>query len=107
MENKWLMYAKRIQAIAQAGLTYVQNDYDMERYQELRDISVAMMADISGEDIPKIEQLFANETGYQTPKVDIRGVVFKEGKILMVREKIDGCWSLPGGWADIDYLLKK
>jgi ADP-ribose pyrophosphatase YjhB (NUDIX family) len=107
MENKWILYAKRIQAIAQAGLTYAQNDYDVERFQELRDISVAMMADISGEKIPRIQQLFANETGYQTPKVDIRGVIFKDRKILMVRERIDGCWSLPGGWADIGFSPKE
>ncbi len=107
MTNKWLAYAQRIQAIAQAGLTYAQNDYDVERYQELRDISVTMMADLSGEPIALIEKLFASETGYQTPKVDIRGVVFKDNQILMVREKIDGCWSLPGGWADIGYSAKE
>lgn len=107
MTNKWLAYAQRIQAIAQAGLTYAQNDYDVERYQELRDISVTMLADLSGAEIPLIRTLFASETGYQTPKVDIRGVVFQEGKILMVREKIDGCWSLPGGWADIGYSPKE
>jgi ADP-ribose pyrophosphatase YjhB (NUDIX family) len=103
MTNKWLAYAQRIQSIAQAGLTYAQNDYDVERYQELRDISVSMMADLSGAEISLIQNLFASETGYQTPKVDIRGVVFQNGKILMVHEKIDGHWSLPGGWADIGY----
>jgi ADP-ribose pyrophosphatase YjhB (NUDIX family) len=107
MINKWLSYAQRIQAIAQAGLTYAQNDYDVERYQELRDISVAMIADLSGEPVELIQKLFASETGYQTPKVDVRGVVFKDNRILMVREKIDGCWSLPGGWADIGYSAKE
>jgi ADP-ribose pyrophosphatase YjhB (NUDIX family) len=107
MTNKWLSYAQRIQAIAQAGLTYAQNEYDVERYQELRDISVAMVADLSGESVELIQNLFARETGYQTPKVDIRGVVFKNNQILMVREKIDGCWSLPGGWADIGYTAKE
>jgi ADP-ribose pyrophosphatase YjhB (NUDIX family) len=103
MTNKWLAYAQRIQSIAQAGLTYAQNDYDLERYQELRDMSVSMMADLSGAEIQLITTLFASETGYQTPKVDIRGIVFQDGKILMVREKIDGHWSLPGGWADVGY----
>jgi ADP-ribose pyrophosphatase YjhB (NUDIX family) len=107
MTNKWLSYAQRLQAIAQAGITYAQNDYDMERYQELRDMSVAMMSDLSGEPVELITKLFAGETGYQTPKVDIRGVVFKDNQILMVREKIDGCWSLPGGWADIGYSAKE
>jgi ADP-ribose pyrophosphatase YjhB (NUDIX family) len=107
MENKWLLFAKRIQSIAQAGITYVQNDYDLERYQELRNISIAMMAELTDTPVEKIEKLFASETGYQTPKVDIRGVVFQNGKILMVHEKIDGCWSLPGGWADIGLTPKE
>jgi ADP-ribose pyrophosphatase YjhB (NUDIX family) len=103
LEPIWLTYAKRIQALAQAGITYALNDYDLERYQELRDISVDMMAQLSGAEVPLIHTLFANETGYQTPKSDIRGVVFRGGKVLMVKEKIDGCWSLPGGWADIGF----
>ena len=103
MENKWLACAKRIQAIAQAGITYSVNDYDLERYQELREISATLIADLSHEKIEVVLDLFKQEVGYQTPKVDVRGVVFKEGKILMIQEKADNCWSLPGGWADVGY----
>jgi ADP-ribose pyrophosphatase YjhB (NUDIX family) len=101
MEYKWLDVVKRLQAIAQAGLTYAENGYDQERYEQLRQITVEIMADLTHTDTPTVEKLFANETGYQTPKVDVRAVVFEEGKLLMVRETIDGCWTLPGGWADV------
>ncbi|HEX8545543.1 MAG TPA: NUDIX hydrolase [Cytophagaceae bacterium] len=103
METKFLEYAKRLQAIAQAGLTYALNDYDLERYAELKEISLQMMSDLSNTKLEVIEDLFKNETGYQTPKVDVRAVVFRDQKILMVKEKIDGHWSLPGGWADVGY----
>lgn len=102
-EHPWLAYAKRVQALAQSGITYALNSYDLERYQELSEISVKLMAEISGTDIIQVRELFTNETGYQTPKTDVRAVVFEEGKILLVREKIDNCWSLPGGWADIGF----
>ncbi|GEO04288.1 putative ADP-ribose pyrophosphatase YjhB [Adhaeribacter aerolatus] len=101
--HPWLEFAKRVQALAQAGLTYAENSYDQERYQELSEISVAILAELSGEEVPRIKDLFTNEIGYQTPKTDVRAVVFKDGKILMVREKIDNCWSLPGGWADVGF----
>lgn len=101
MDNTWLEAVKRIQAIAQNGLAYSQNVYDIERYEELRRISVEIMADFFGTPISSVKNLFAGETGYQTPKVDVRAVIFKDGKILMVKEKADGCWSLPGGWADV------
>lgn len=94
-------WAKRIQAIAQAGLTYSKDGYDLERFEELRAISVEMMAAYSGMGIHQVANLFANESGYQTPKVDVRSVVMQDGKMLLVKETSDGCWSLPGGWADI------
>lgn len=101
MEKYWLETAKKLQALAQSGLAYCNNQYDIERYEELRNISADMMAKHMDTPITIVKNLFCNETGYQTPKVDIRGVVFKDGKILMVREKSDGAWALPGGWADI------
>ena len=94
---------KQIQAIAYAGLEYCENDFDRERYEELRKLSQLLLAEITDTPLEKIQNLFANEVGYQTPKVDVRAVVFKENKILMVKEKIDGRWSIPGGWADISY----
>ncbi|MDF2593150.1 MAG: ADP-ribose pyrophosphatase [Clostridia bacterium] len=101
MENYWLETAKKLQAMAQSGLAYCTNQYDIERYEELRDISADMMSKYTDTEITMVKSLFCNETGYQTPKVDIRGVIFKDNKILMVREKLDGAWALPGGWADI------
>lgn len=103
MSFKWLDIAKEIQSIAQAGLEYCTNQYDIDRYHQLRNLSIKILNEYSKEPMQKIHDLFASEKGYQTPKVDIRGVVFHEGKILMVREKIDGKWTLPGGWADVGY----
>ncbi len=103
METKLLSYIKRVQAIALNGLAYSTNSYDLERYEELKQISFQILAELSGTELTKIQELFATETGYQTPKVDVRAIVIKEDKILMVREKIDNCWSLPGGWADVGY----
>lgn len=101
MNDKWLDFAIRIQSIAQAGLQYGKDDYDKQRYEELRKIAAEMMSLKTGETVSKIYNLFCNESGYQTPKIDTRGVVFKEDKILLVHEK-NGTWSLPGGWCDVD-----
>lgn len=101
MKYPWLDIAQQIQSIAQAGLTFCENKYDIERYQQLQQMAGQILADFTDTEMEKVQQLFMNETGYQTPKVDVRGVVFREGKILLVRETIDNCWSLPGGWADV------
>lgn len=102
MQDKWLEWAKKIQALSQAGLEYSKDIYDLERFRELRNISGEIMMEYTKtKDFQTIEQLFLNESGYQTPKVDMRGVVFEDGKILLVKETHDGLWSLPGGWADI------
>ncbi|MFX0064457.1 MAG: NUDIX hydrolase N-terminal domain-containing protein [Candidatus Hermodarchaeota archaeon] len=98
MKKKYLELTKRIQAIAQIGLAYATNEYDLERYRELREISVELMYEFSGADISKIKTLFASQSGYPTPMVDIRAVIFKDNKILLVKEKKDDCWALPGGW---------
>jgi ADP-ribose pyrophosphatase YjhB (NUDIX family) len=103
MDPKWLEWAKQIQAIAQTGLAYTKDVYDAERFEALRAISIDILAHHTLEDREKVRLSFAADTGYATPKVDVRGVVFREGKILLVRERIDGAWSLPGGWADIGY----
>jgi ADP-ribose pyrophosphatase YjhB (NUDIX family) len=103
MKFNWLSLAKEIQSIAQAGLAYSTNKFDRARYQQLRELSIKILQEFTDAPYEKIRTLFASEEGYQTPKVDIRGVVFRDGKILMVREAIDGKWTLPGGWADIGY----
>lgn len=100
MENKWLEWARKMQTIAQAGLTYSDNIYDVDRYNSLKDLCYEIMSEYTKIDKQKITDLLIEE-GYPTPKVDIRAVIFKEGKILLVQEKSDKCWSLPGGWADI------
>jgi ADP-ribose pyrophosphatase YjhB (NUDIX family) len=102
MSTKWIQWASQLQSIAQAGLTYGENQYDRDRYQQIRDLSVEILHEYTDIDHNKIRDLFASETGYQTPKVDIRAAVFNENKILLVNEKIDRKWSLPGGWADVN-----
>lgn len=101
MENKWLNWAKRIQALSQSGLAFSKDPYDIERYEELREISAEIMAEYTTLNINKVKELFTNDTGYQTPKVDVRGVVFKDDQLLLVKEKHDNKWSLPGGFCDI------
>jgi ADP-ribose pyrophosphatase YjhB (NUDIX family) len=103
MSHKWLEWAKRIQSISQAGLAFSEDVYDIERFEELRDISAEIMAEYTETEMAKVKELFTNETGYQTPKADVRGVVFQDDKILMVKEKIDDSWSLPGGFCDIGF----
>ena len=101
MDPKWLEWARKIQAIAQNGLTYTESPYDRERYKALREVAFEILAEQSDADLPRIRELFEGETGYATPKVDVRGVIFRDGKILLVRERLDGRWTLPGGWADV------
>lgn len=101
MNDKWLEFAIRIQSIAQAGLQYGKDKYDKERYEELREIAAEMMSEKTDIPVDKIRDLFCNETGYQTPKVDTRAAVFSDGKILLVHEN-NGTWALPGGWCDVD-----
>ena len=102
MKEKWLFWASELQSIAQAGLTFCENNYDRERYEKIRNIVIEILHEYTEMDHKKIRELFASETGYQTPKVDIRASVFNDNKILMVKEKVDGAWALPGGWADVN-----
>ncbi len=101
MSHKWLEWAKKIQSLSQAGLTFSKDIYDRERFEELRLLSAEIMEEYTGLEMHKIKDLFSNETGYQTPKVDVRGVVFQDDKILMVRENFDDKWSIPGGFCDV------
>lgn len=99
--NKWTEFAIRIQSLAQSGLAYCKNEYDIERYEELRKIAAEMIVCETDLPIEKVQSFFCNETGYQTPKIDTRAAIFKDGKILLVHEN-NGTWSLPGGWCDVD-----
>ncbi len=100
MDPNWLAWAKRLEALAQNGLTYSTNPYDTERYEDVRAIAAEMMAARSDADAQDIRDLFARERGHITPKVDVRGAMFRDDHILLVRERGDGRWTLPGGWAD-------
>ena len=103
MDPTWLILAKELQSIAQAGLTYSKDAYDIERFHQILSVAARLMEVGTGEGVEKISQLFKQEVGYMTPKIDVRGAVFKEEKILMVREVMDGGkWTLPGGWADVN-----
>ncbi|NMG05433.1 NUDIX hydrolase [Brasilonema sp. UFV-L1] len=101
MSYEWLEWAQQLQAIAQNGLTYSENPFDLERYQQLRQIAAQIMATHSNTEFSYILDLFNSQVGYATPKVDVRAAVFHFDKILLVQEKEDRCWTLPGGWADI------
>lgn len=101
MEPKWLEWVKKLQAIAQNGVTYTENPFDVERYRSLRAIAAEIMATYSNVEPSYVVDLFAREGGYATPKVDVRGAVFRGDTLLLVREREDGCWTLPGGWADV------
>ena len=98
---KWLDWAVELQALAQAGLYYSKDIYDIERFQRIREIAAEMLVSPSGLPAEQIRSLFCGETGYQTPKLDSRAAVFQNDRILLVQEK-DGLWSLPGGWVDVN-----
>ena len=99
-EPKWLAWAKSLQAIAQNGLIFAANHFDIERYESVRVIAADIMASYTQVDKQFVLDLFNDQSGYATPKVDVRGVVFQGDKVLLVKEVVDGCWTLPGGWAD-------
>ena len=98
--EKWLKWAIEIQSLAQAGLTYTDNVYDIERYGRLREIAAEIIEEKSNISLEKVKDLFCNENGYQTPKIDTRAAIFKDDKILLTHEN-NGTWSLPGGWCDV------
>ncbi len=101
MEPIWIDWAKRLQAIAQTGLTYADSPYDVERYEEIRHIAAEMSANRSDTELSRVLDLFSSDRGYATPKVDVRAAIFHNDSILLVRERSDGYWTLPGGWADV------
>jgi ADP-ribose pyrophosphatase YjhB (NUDIX family) len=99
----WLLWARELQAMAQTGLAFTRDPYDRERYQRLRGLTARIMTGHTRQDVQPIEALFAGETGYATPKLDVRGAVFRDSRLLLVQETADGDrWTLPGGWADVN-----
>lgn len=103
MADSWLRWVRQVQALAQTGLTYATDPYDVERYEQLRALAAEMLATHTDVGVAPeyVRDLFALEAGHATPKVDVRGAVFRDGALLLVRERSDGLWTLPGGWADV------
>lgn len=99
----WLRWARALQALSQTGLHFSDNPYDRERYEQIRVIAAEILAQHTTLSIEEVLALHAKEHGYATPKVDVRGAAFRDGKLLLVRELLDGGrWTLPGGWADVN-----
>ena len=106
MNKKWLDWAVELQSIAQAGLFYTKDNFDKERYEKIRMIAADMIHTQTDIPLEKVKDLFCNEVGYQTPKLDTRAAIFKDDKILLVKEN-NGTWSLPGGWVDVNVSVKE
>ena len=100
-QSHWLEWTEQLRAIAQNGLTYAEGGFDLERYHQLQTITHEMTAALAGAPKEKVDHFFLPEKGYCTPKIDLRAGIFKDGKVLLVRERSDNCWALPGGWGDI------
>ncbi len=104
--EKWLQWAVELQSLAQAGLFYSDNEYEIERYERIREISAEMVSHKTEIPLQKVKDLFCTDVGYQTPKIDTRAAIFEEGKILLVHES-NGTWALPGGWVDVNVSVEE
>jgi ADP-ribose pyrophosphatase YjhB (NUDIX family) len=100
-QPKWMDWAREIFSLSQAGLTYCKNEFDLERYRRLQEITGEMIASQSDLEKQAVLDSFSMQAGYVTPKIDVRGAVVNEGKILLIQERADDRWSMPGGWADL------
>jgi ADP-ribose pyrophosphatase YjhB (NUDIX family) len=98
---RWLEWAREIQALSQIGLYFSQNEHEEANYRRLQEIATEMIAQNTGMSESGLEQIFCAQPGYATAKIDVRGAVVRDGRILLVRERIDGLWCMPGGWADV------
>ena len=103
---RWLDWAVELQSLAQAGLTYGKDDFDRERYQRIRAIAADIIRQHSGLPAARVADLFCNESGYQTPKLDTRAAIIEDDKILLVQER-DCRWALPGGWVDVNCSVRE
>jgi len=101
-EPQWLVIARELRAIAQTGLAFTADRFDRQRYERVRELAASMLAEGSGMDHGAILGVLLKDRGYATPKVDVRGAAFVDGRVLLVREISDGKWTLPGGWADVN-----
>ena len=99
--SKWIDWAQEIFSLSQAGLAYSQNPFDIDRYKRLQEITAEMIASQSVLAKEAVLESFSMQAGYITPKVDVRGAIVRDGKILLIQERADGKWAMPGGWADL------
>jgi ADP-ribose pyrophosphatase YjhB (NUDIX family) len=100
----WLRWAREIQSLSQTGLTYASKDYDTQRYRRLMEVSAEIVQNHTNLNKEQLTDNFLAQPGYATPKIDVRGAVIREGKILLVQERLDKRWCMPGGWADVGEL---
>jgi len=108
MNNKLLMLAKRIQAIAESGLHYTESDWDTDRYKELEKVAMEMISKITDQPFEVVKVALPDRYGYKTPKIDVRAVLINpENEILLVKERVDSRWSMPGGWCDIGFTPRE
>lgn len=105
-KNRWLEWAKELQDIAQNALAYCKDPYDIERFRRIREISAEMMAGITDLPLEQVKDYFCAGDGYQTPKIETRAAVFRDGGILLVQER-SGLWCMPGGWVDYDQSVRR
>ena len=98
---KWLKWAREIQAISQTGLHYAENNYQKQRYARLSEISAEIISEYAEVEYEELNNIFTRQIGYATPRIDVRGAVFRAGNLLLVREIFDGGWTMPGGWVDV------
>jgi ADP-ribose pyrophosphatase YjhB (NUDIX family) len=98
---RWLQWAQEIQALAQTGYHYAENHYQQERNQRLMEIAAEIVSEHSDLGYEATLAIYRAQAGYATPRVDVRAAVFRDGKLLLVRELSDGGWTMPGGWADV------
>ena len=98
---KWLDWAQEIFSLSQSGITYSGNQYDIERYKRLQEITAEIIASQSEISKETVLKSFSMQAGYITPKIDVRGAVIRDNKILLIQERADGKWAMPGGWADL------
>jgi len=101
-EPAWLTIGRELRAIAQIGLAFSRDPFDRQRFERIRELAASLVAHGSGLEKVAMLEAFARETGYATPKVDVRAAAFVDGRVLLVREISDGGWTLPGGWADVN-----
>jgi ADP-ribose pyrophosphatase YjhB (NUDIX family) len=101
MIDRRLAAARRLHALARTGLNFCPGEYDRQRYEEIERIAAELLADGDAADGSRLLALWSRDDGYITPKIEVRGAVFRDGQVLLVRERVDGLWTLPGGWADV------